>query len=794
MNPKLANEPLLASIMQKLGTQAGKPAQPSTAITQPSPDDELVGEKTWSLARVIGMLRRKAIIIGISSLAFAGLMGLRTAKDIPEFQGSFRLLVEPVVRVAPVSDQLTDTKTPPPSDKGLDYSTQIEVLYSAKLLNPILQDIANRYPGSTYDAVVPNLKVARMGETKIIEVSYHDSNPDKALLILQKVAKSYLEYSREQQQQELRQSLNFVEDQLPKIQSRVNELNKALEDLRKKYNFVEPDKYSEDLAKQIVSLAQQRQALESDIAAMRLRVEMLRQQLGKAAALSQSAKYQAVLEKFQVLEHQIAIEAARFGPNSPNIQLLKRQQENLTPILLKESEAAVGEQLAVTESDLQILLARYGSITKSYNGLNQQYSELPNISRLFNEFKRDLEIATASLTRFLQTRDTLRTQAAKNDIPWQLLSEPKDLKLQPGGSPIKAMTSGAITGIFIGIAIAVLIEKLENTFYVVDDVKYKIRLPLIGVIPVHPDLKENVPGLHIVDLQLANKLSDRAPSSVKSAPRTLQNCIAELLSGENAILDGDAMTLAISQASAGTHATKLSLDDVLITVESHASLNGSKPEQNYWLREYDAYGFMEAFRTLGANLKRTALPKKSLVVTSALPYEGRSTVAIHLAQAIAAMGQRVLLVDAHLRKGSSQIHTLMNLPESRGLSDYLTEEASILEVIQRLSWESNLFVMPSGTSALDPTRLLASDQMIELMHQMEQSFDLIIYATPPLMGLADVKLVAAEAGAILLVTRLGRRGSADALAYTTNRLKEARLPIIGIVANGVPHYTVDLYA
>ncbi len=793
MNPKLANEAVITSIMQKLGSQPATVALPPSVAAPPSNDDEPVGEKTWSLARMIGMLRRKAIIIGISSLAFAGLMGLRTAKDIPEFQGSFRLLVEPVVRVAPVSDQLTDTKTPPPSDKGLDYSTQIEVLYSGKLLNPILQEVANRYPGSTYDAVVPKLKVARMGETKIIEVSYTDSNPDKALLILQKIAKSYLEYSRDQQQQELKQSLKFVEDQLPKIQNRVNELNKALEDLRQKHNFVDPDKYSEDLSKQIVGLAQQRQALESDIAAMQLRIEMLQQQLGKATALSQSAKYQTVLEKFQVMEQQIAIESARFGPNSPNIQLLKRQQENIVPILLKEAESAVGEQLAVTENDLQILLARYRSITRSYNGLNQQYGQLPNISRLFNEFKRDLEIATASLTRFLQTRDTLRTQAAKNDIPWQLLSEPKDLKLQPGASPIKGMVSGAITGAIIGIAIAVLIEKLENTFYVVDDIKYKIRVPVIGVIPIHPDLKDNLPGLHVVDLQLGAS-SNQAALIVKPSPGTLKNYMTELRSGEDHIFDLDAMTLAISQASTSSPEIELSLDDVLITVAGNATSSENNLEQNYWLREYDAYGFMEAFRTLGTNLKQVTLPRKSLVVTSALPHEGRSTTAIHLAQAIAAMGQRVLLVDAHLRKGSSRIHTLMNLPESRGLSDYLAGDASILEVIQRLSWESNLFVMPSGTPAPDPTRLLASEQMTELMHQMEQSFDLIIYVTPPLMGLADVKLVAAEAGSILLVTRLGRRGSADALAYTTSRLKEARLPIVGIVANGVQHYIVDLYA
>ncbi|MBE9033260.1 hypothetical protein IQ266_26350, partial [filamentous cyanobacterium LEGE 11480] len=358
MTPKLENDAALATLLNKLSQENATPTTQAKKSTTSNQPEEPIGEATWSLGRVVNMLRRKAIIIGFASLAFAGLMGLQTSKTVPEFKGSFRLLVEPVVPKIPVSDQLTDTKSPQPSAEGLDYFTQIEVLYSPTLLKPLLKDVANRYPGSTFDAVVPKLAVERLGETKIIEISYSDSNPDKAQLILQKIAQGYLEYSRDERQAELKQSLKFVNQELPKIQRRVDQFNKALENLRQQYGFFDPTKYSENLEKQMLALAQQRQTLEGEIAVIQMRLKALKQKLGETVALSQSKSYQELLQQFQVMEQQIAVEAARFGPNSPNIQLLERQRENILPILLKEAERAVGDQLAAAESDFQITLTR----------------------------------------------------------------------------------------------------------------------------------------------------------------------------------------------------------------------------------------------------------------------------------------------------------------------------------------------------------------------------------------------------------------------------------------------------
>ncbi|NJN48753.1 MAG: hypothetical protein HC805_01805 [Alkalinema sp. RL_2_19] len=335
-------------------------------------------------------------------------------------------------------------------------------------------------------------------------------------------------------------------------------------------------------------------------------------------------------------------------------------------------------------------------------------------------------------------------------MPWQLLSEPDQLKLQAGKSPIQGMISGALTGIVLGIAIAVVIEKLENTFYVVEDITFKTKLPVLGVIPLHPDLKDGSQNLYIVDLKLGGPtgqsletdtvdLKSRVKALLEVSPAAasaeafanpdplqanahlkskLQGLLAKQKQSATASPPRAAGTGSVGIRPATTNsklqtiiaATKaakskpssppqspseppqslpspnqdapltaadidfdptIQLDQVLTNVESN--MPESSAEQSYWLREYDAYGFMEAFRTLGTNLLQLEhLRCQSLVITSALPGEGSSTVVIHLAQAIAAMGKRVLLVDAHMRRGSTQVGVLLGLPEETGLSEYFT--------------------------------------------------------------------------------------------------------------------------
>jgi capsular exopolysaccharide synthesis family protein len=160
-------------------------------------------------------------------------------------------------------------------------------------------------------------------------------------------------------------------------------------------------------------------------------------------------------------------------------------------------------------------------------------------------------------------------------------------------------------------------------------------------------------------------------------------------------------------------------------------------------------------------------------------------VTIHLAQAAAAMGRRVLIVDTHLRQGTYQLHNLLGLSNQKGLSEYLQGLAFIIQVTQRLSWEKGLYAITAGQVPPDPTRLLSSSNMYELTLQLRKNFDLVIYDMPPLMGLADVGLVASNIDGVILVNSLNKRGSITALRLAVERLQLVKANIIGLVVNKV---------
>jgi capsular exopolysaccharide synthesis family protein len=217
-------------------------------------------------------------------------------------------------------------------------------------------------------------------------------------------------------------------------------------------------------------------------------------------------------------------------------------------------------------------------------------------------------------------------------------------------------------------------------------------------------------------------------------------------------------------------------------------------QTNYLLNQstYTASPFLESFRGLHANLYFLSpdRPIRSLVVTSSLPADGKSTVATYLAQAAAAMGQRVLLVDADLRR--PKVHTLTNLPNIWGLSNAISSDINVDDLIQHSPVEDRLFIITAGQIPPDPTRLLSSQKMQSLVEKFQSTFDLVIFDTPPMIGLADARLLAARADGIIMVVGLGRTNR-SLLAQVLDELKISRAPLLGLVANGIKNYTTNSY-
>jgi capsular exopolysaccharide synthesis family protein len=207
----------------------------------------------------------------------------------------------------------------------------------------------------------------------------------------------------------------------------------------------------------------------------------------------------------------------------------------------------------------------------------------------------------------------------------------------------------------------------------------------------------------------------------------------------------------------------------------------------------------EAMRQLRTNLQFVDVdrPLKSLVVTSALPGEGKSSTAINLGIAFAESGKRVILVDADLRR--PKLAEYLGLEGAVGLTNLLAGQISINDALQ--PWGgSGLWVLPSGYVPPNPSELLASRNMADLLAALSGGFDVIIIDTPPLLPVTDAAVMATVADGCLLVTRHAKTTVTQA-TNAAAALTAVGARLHGCVLNRAPHkgrsaytyysYTVD---
>ena len=192
---------------------------------------------------------------------------------------------------------------------------------------------------------------------------------------------------------------------------------------------------------------------------------------------------------------------------------------------------------------------------------------------------------------------------------------------------------------------------------------------------------------------------------------------------------------------------------------------------------------MEEFRTLRSRLyqAREKQPLSKLLVSSALPKEGKSFTAANLAQVLVRQhGKRALLIDADLR--NPQLHVLLGAEPGPGLSEYLQAEADELSIIQRGPMP-NLFLIPGGERSPNPAELVANGRMKLLLNRLEPIFDWVILDSPPAAVVSDAVLLANDCDAVLLVVR---SNSTPVDAARRARREFGEHNVIGVVLNGIP--------
>ncbi|WP_081589151.1 polysaccharide biosynthesis tyrosine autokinase [Arthrobacter sp. Rue61a] len=200
----------------------------------------------------------------------------------------------------------------------------------------------------------------------------------------------------------------------------------------------------------------------------------------------------------------------------------------------------------------------------------------------------------------------------------------------------------------------------------------------------------------------------------------------------------------------------------------------------------------ESFRQLRTNLQFANVSgrAKSVLVTSSLPGEGKSTTAINLAIALAQAGQSVCLVDADLRR--PMVSEYLGLDRNAGLTTYLVGKADVNDLLQ--PWgDDQLFVLTSGEIPPNPSELLGSEGMRQLLSRLESVFDSVVIDAPPLLPVTDAAVLSQHVGGVMVVVGSHKLRIHD-LEKSLNALELVGSTVLGMVLNQLPSKGPDAYA
>lgn len=199
----------------------------------------------------------------------------------------------------------------------------------------------------------------------------------------------------------------------------------------------------------------------------------------------------------------------------------------------------------------------------------------------------------------------------------------------------------------------------------------------------------------------------------------------------------------------------------------------------------------EQFRTLRTNIRYSSLGNeiKSIVVTSSLPGEGKSTIISNLAAAMATAGKRVIILDCDLRKPT--MHKKFSISNSQGLTNILVQDKKITEIMIAAD-VPNLYIIPSGPIPPNPSELLGSKGMKDTLEELTRLFDMVLIDTPPVLNISDAQILSTLSQGTIIVAAYGKT-ERKVILNAKESIEKVGGKILGVVINKIPEKHNDIY-
>jgi polysaccharide biosynthesis transport protein len=725
------------------------------------------------------LLRRRWQILSISC-AVMSVASVLAYFAKPTYQSSMQILVSSnLYDGIQFGQEGIDRKFTGSNSAAFDYTPQLKLMLSTKLIQKVVDSLRYEYPNLKVEDIrgqkdeAARLDITKVESdtendrrTQVFEVSFQNDDPVKTQKVLQAIHKVYQDYKIEQQKQRLSRGLSFINEQLPKVKNEMAQAEKNLERFQKKHNLLDPDVQSKILLESLADVQKQLRTTRAQLQDAQARYNNLKKELDASpqnaltsSRLNQSPQYQTLLSEIQKTELALAQERLRYTDKYPTVQKLLQQRQTQMALLQKEIERSLGnkvkeevpdtilkaKQLLALQRDsqdkalkipdqitgvdqrlaedfiqVQTTLVGLRANEKSLAGSEAQIrTELNKYPSLIAEYKRlfpEVQTHRKTLEYLLQTQQSLGLIVAQGGFDVQVLEEPQR-GIYVGSSRFLFIVLGALLGPILGVASAFILEAVHDAVSSPQEIQSLTNLWILGTVSKLPKLRQN------------KKLF--VPSVVRAIlPKSFSNAISE----QQLLLDLHAMS------------------------PSHEALDMAY--QNIQLK--------------------SSVPCKSLMLTSAVPKEGKSTIALGLAMSAARMHRRVLVIDANLRQPS--LHKMLGLPNDWGLSLLLVEETNTTAQAYLQPVHPSIDVLTAGQTSEDTVKLLSSGRMKGLLEFFEQSYDLVLIDTSSILGTVDARMIAPLCNGIVMVGGLGQVTPIE-LKEATNILSNSNL--IGVIANRV---------
>ncbi len=298
------------------------------------------------------------------------------------------------------------------------------------------------------------------------------------------MAETYLDYSLQRRQSGVNRGLQFLDSQIPILQTKVDGLNLQLQQIRQEHNFIEPQIEGQQLSIRLEGLVKEQLNNKSQLEKAKRNAGIVQKEVAKEPTRATTAmqfgtdRYNKLLEDLRSVDCKIANKSAIFTDKSEELQSLIEEKQEILSLI--DREGTVVEQKL--DNQIDSLEVEKRLIARDITNLKQEIRDFSGITQDYEEIQRQMNITIKQLNELLIQRESLKIESAQKEAPWRLLTavgEP-----QPdSASTINYVVLGTLLGLLGGVGVALAWDKYQNLIYTSAQVKEVTDLPILGMIP-----------------------------------------------------------------------------------------------------------------------------------------------------------------------------------------------------------------------------------------------------------------------------------------------------------------------